>query len=63
MTEEARPDLDLAQMEQQDADAYARQRQEPDAIAAWESIQVWGEKSDALAADILALRKGRPRRS
>ena len=33
MTEEARPDLDLAQMEQQDAEAYARQPQDPDEIA------------------------------
>jgi hypothetical protein len=60
MTEEARPDLDLAQMEQQDADAYACQPQNPNEIATWKSIQDWGEKCDVLAADILAWRKGRP---
>ena len=47
MTEETRPDLDITQ-------------QEPDAIAAVESILDWGKKCDALAADILAQRKGRP---
>ncbi len=59
MTEEFRPERDLAQMERQDADAYASQPQDPDEIAAWKSIQNWDEKSDALAADILAWRKGR----
>jgi hypothetical protein len=60
MTDKIRPDLDLAQMERQDADAYARQRQDLDEIAAWETIQDWGEKCDVLAADILAWRKGEP---
>ena len=60
MTEKIRPDPDLAQMERQDADAYARQRQDLDEIAAWESLRDWSEKCDALAADILAWRKGRP---
>ena len=59
MTEETRPDLDIAQMERQDAEAYARQPQDADEIAAWESIQDWDETCDALAADILAWRKGR----
>jgi hypothetical protein len=60
MTEEARPDLDLAQMEQQDAEAHACQPQNPYEIATWKSILDWGEKCDVLAADILAWRKGRP---
>lgn len=47
MTEETRPDLDITQ-------------QEPDAIAAVESILDWGRTCDALAADVLAWRKGRP---
>ena len=47
MTEETRPDLDITQ-------------QEPDAIAAVESILDWGRTCDALAADILTQRKGRP---
>jgi hypothetical protein len=60
MTDKIRPDLDLVEMERQDAEAYACQPQNPDEIAAWESIQDRGEKCDALAADILAWRKGRP---
>ncbi len=33
----------LAQMAQQDAEAYARQPQDPDEIVAWESVQDWGD--------------------
>ena len=84
MAEEICTDLHLAEMEQQDAEAYARQPQDPDEIADWgriqdrgdvdeapeddlavnngpsESFRLWLAKSDALAADILARRKGRP---
>jgi hypothetical protein len=60
MTDKICPALDLAQMERQDAEAYAREPQDLDEIAAWENIQDWGERCDALAADILARRKGRP---
>jgi len=60
MTEKIRTDLDIAQMEQQDVEAYACQPQDPYEIATWKSIQDWGEKCDVLAADILAWRKGRP---
>ncbi len=35
--------LRLAQMAQQDAEAYARQPQDPDEIVAWESVQDWGD--------------------
>lgn len=35
--------LRIAQMEQQDAEAYARQPQETDEIAEWENIQDWGD--------------------
>ena len=41
MTEEARPDLDLAQMEQQDAEVHACQPQNPYEIATWKSILDW----------------------
>lgn len=34
--------LRLAQMEQEDAEAYARQPQDPAELADWESIQDWG---------------------
>lgn len=34
--------LRIAQMEQQDAEAYARQPQEVDEIAEWEGVQDWG---------------------
>jgi metal-responsive CopG/Arc/MetJ family transcriptional regulator len=35
--------LRLAQMEQQDAEAYARQPQDPAELADWESVQDWGD--------------------
>lgn len=35
--------LRLAQMEQQDAEAYARQPQDPAELADWENIQDWGD--------------------
>jgi metal-responsive CopG/Arc/MetJ family transcriptional regulator len=33
----------IEQMERQDAEGYARQPQDADEIALWESIQDWGE--------------------
>jgi hypothetical protein len=84
MVEGIRTDLDLAEMERQDAEAYARQPQDPDEIADWGRIQDWGDvdeapvddltsndglpesfrlwlaRADALAAEILARRKGKP---
>ena len=60
MTDQVRPNLDIAQMERPDSEAYARPPQDADEIVAWESILDWGKKCDVLAADILAWRKGRP---
>ena len=36
-------DLRLAQMERQDAEAYAHQTEAVDETAAWESVQDWGD--------------------
>lgn len=36
-------DLRLAQMEQQDAEAYAHQPQDPSEIADWKDLQDWGD--------------------
>jgi metal-responsive CopG/Arc/MetJ family transcriptional regulator len=33
----------IEQMERQHAEGYARQPQDPDEVALWESIQDWGE--------------------
>jgi len=35
--------LRVEQMEREDAEGYARQPQDPDEIAIWESAQDWGE--------------------
>jgi hypothetical protein len=80
MTRTTHTDPDLADMERQDAEAYARQPQDPAEVAEWCAIQDWGDATDApaeataradeepeafqlwiaLAADILAQRKGAP---
>jgi metal-responsive CopG/Arc/MetJ family transcriptional regulator len=37
----------IEQMERQDAEGYARQPQDADEIALWESIQDWGDPYEA----------------
>ncbi len=37
----------IEQMEQQDAEGYARRPQDPDEIAQWESVQDWGDGYEA----------------
>jgi metal-responsive CopG/Arc/MetJ family transcriptional regulator len=39
--------LRVEQMERQDAEGYARQPQDLDEIALWESIQDWGDPYEA----------------
>ena len=39
--------LRIEQMERQDAEGYARQPQDLDEIALWESIQDWGDPYEA----------------
>ena len=39
--------LRIAQMERQHAEGYARQPEDPDEIALWESIQDWGDPYEA----------------
>ena len=39
--------LRIEQMERQDAEGYARQPQDLDEIALWESIQGWGDPYEA----------------
>ena len=39
--------LRIEQMERQDAEGYARQSQDLDEIALWESIQDWGDPYEA----------------
>jgi len=80
MTKKARTQPDLAEMERQDAEAYARQPQDPEdgAIQDWDetdveladaataadetpdAFQLWIARADALAAAIMARRKGKP---
>lgn len=49
MTRKARTDPDLAEMERQDAEAYACQPQDPKEVVEWRAIQDWGETDMALA--------------
>lgn len=84
MTKKTDANPDLAEMERQDAEAYARQPQDPAEGAEWRATRDWGDaetappeaaartdegpgpfqlwiaRADALAADILAWRKGKP---
>lgn len=84
MTKKTDANPDLAEMERQDAEAYARQPQDPAEGAEWRATQDWGDaetappeaaartdegpgpfqlwiaRADALAADILVWRKGKP---
>ena len=39
--------LRIEQMERQHAEGYARQPEDPDEIALWESIQDWGDPYEA----------------
>lgn len=39
--------LRVEQMERQDSEGYARQPQDPDEVALWESIQDWGDPDEA----------------
>ena len=39
--------LRVEQMERQDAEGYARQPQDADEMALWESIQDWGDSREA----------------
>jgi hypothetical protein len=57
MAEEIHTDLHLAEMEQQDAEAYARQPQDPDEIAAREGVQDLGD-AGGMVMDGLALNEG-----
>jgi hypothetical protein len=45
--EEALFRAQIEQMERQDAEAYARQPQDADEIALWESIQDWSDPYEA----------------
>lgn len=45
--EDALFQLQIAQMERQDAEGYARQPEDPDEIALWESIQDLGDPYEA----------------
>ena len=39
--------LRIAQLERQDAEAYARQPHDPEEIALWQRVQAWGDPYEA----------------